>query len=163
LASDPTCPKGGWTLITLKEYFELRFQTIELLRAKEAEALIIQAKEYERRLEALNHEAKRINDAAAASVSREVWETYSRSDAAWKSQSERDRALHLPRAEFEAQHAALRDIIAANANRITVLEASDKGKQGGFSTIGSVVMGGFVAISALTSVIALLVSIFSHR
>ena len=70
-------PCNGWTLATLKEHFEVKFKHLEEMRKSEANALVIQAKEYERRLEALNGEQARIAKSQATYVSREVWEAFS--------------------------------------------------------------------------------------
>ena len=54
-----------WTIATLKEHFEK-------IHEKDEEALKIQAIEYERRLDALNHEHARIAKAQATYVSYSV-------------------------------------------------------------------------------------------
>ena len=54
-----------WTIKTLKEHFEK-------LHEKDKEALRLQAAEYERRLEALNHEHARIAKAQSTYVSYSV-------------------------------------------------------------------------------------------
>ena len=110
--------------VTLKEFFEEKFTALNTLRAQEAETLVIQAKEYERRLDALNHEAQRINTAAATSIPREVFETFLKGDAAWKNQSEKDRSGLMPRLEYEAKHQELSSKIASNSERISILETS---------------------------------------
>lgn len=70
-------PKNGWTIATLKEHFDA-------LRVAEAEALRIQAKEYERRLEALNGEQARLADERASFVNREIWDRIQDEDRRWK-------------------------------------------------------------------------------
>ena len=57
-----------WTIATLKEHFET-------IHEKDQLALKIQASEYERRLEALNHEHARIAKAQATYVSYSVLAT----------------------------------------------------------------------------------------
>lgn len=74
-------PTPNATLETLqvevKEGFRFvhrEFEHWRELREKDDRALSVQAKEYERRLEDLNHEASRILAANAANVSREVFD-----------------------------------------------------------------------------------------
>ncbi len=110
--------------VSLKEYFEEKFASLDRLRKQEAETLKIQATEYERRLHGLNNEAQRINAAAATSIPREVFETFLKGDSAWKSQSEKDRAAHMPRLEYEAKHQELSAKISNNAQHIAILETS---------------------------------------
>lgn len=55
----------GWTVGTLKEHWEK-------VHEQDLDALKLQAHEYERRLNALNHEYKRIADAQATYVSYSV-------------------------------------------------------------------------------------------
>ncbi len=110
--------------VSLKEYIEEKFAALDRLRGQEAETLKIQAAEYERRLDGLNHEAQRINAASAASISREVFETFLKGDASWKSQSEKDRGSHMPRLEYEAKHQELSSKINTNAQHIAILETS---------------------------------------
>jgi len=66
------------SIANLKELLCTKIEALERLteeRFQDAEqALKIQAAEYERRLEALNNEAARINQAAARSVSRELFD-----------------------------------------------------------------------------------------
>lgn len=56
-----------WTLEALKEHFDS-------LRAMDAQALRLQAEEYERRLVNLNHENARIKLAAEKAIERSVYE-----------------------------------------------------------------------------------------
>lgn len=53
--------------ITLREFIELKFDLLDT-------ALKLQAKEYERRLEELNHEAARLKSSQSISVSREFFD-----------------------------------------------------------------------------------------
>jgi biopolymer transport protein ExbB/TolQ len=53
--------------ITLKEYFLLKFGSLD-------KALELQAKEYERRLDNLNHEAQQLKDMQSTYVPREAYE-----------------------------------------------------------------------------------------
>jgi hypothetical protein len=53
----------------LKEVTELKFET-------NAQALKIQAKEYERRLEALNGEAKRLREMQATYIGKEIYDAH---------------------------------------------------------------------------------------
>jgi hypothetical protein len=55
-----------WTIDTFKELMDERQQRNE-------QALKLQASEYERRLEALNHENDRLNKSVAANVSNDTW------------------------------------------------------------------------------------------
>jgi hypothetical protein len=57
-ATSQTCT--GWTILTLKELLEKRFDHLDRLREAEAKSLVLQAAEYERRLDALNGEQDRI-------------------------------------------------------------------------------------------------------
>lgn len=66
----------GWTLLTLKEHFEERFRALNEIRSAEADALVIQAREYERRLESLNGEQGRIAKSQATYISREMYEEF---------------------------------------------------------------------------------------
>lgn len=58
-------PEFEWTLATLKEHWER-------IHEKDMQALELQAKEYERRLDALNHEHARIAAAQSTYVSYSV-------------------------------------------------------------------------------------------
>lgn len=152
--------------VTLKEYFEEKLAALDKLRKQEAETLIIQAKEYERRLEGLNHEAKRIDEAANKSVSREVFDTFLRGDSAWKAQSERDRASHLVRADFESQHSLLKELIAATTVRISVLETAlntaAQTKQRGLSTAGAIMLGVFAGMGAIAGIVTMVINLLRH-
>lgn len=146
--------------VTLKEYFEARLNALDALRLQEANVLKIQALEYERRLENLNHEAKRIDDAAGRSVSRDVFDTFLRADGAWKSQSERDRSGHLPRAEYEVQHKALQAVIQVNSDRLILLETAIAAKKQGLSTAAAIAISVFAAMSAVAAIGTFLVNAF---
>lgn len=153
------CKSTHWTLESLKVYFEDKFVALDKLRKQEANTLAIQAKEYERRLEGLNHEAARINAAAQQSLSRDAWDTFLKGDSAWKSQSERDKSTHLPRAEYDVQNRALSERLSVDTERIVILEAQITSRRAGIGSVGALVLGTFVVISSLASVIALFISL----
>ncbi len=152
--------------VTLKEYFEAKFDALNTLRKQEAETLRLQALEYERRLEGLNHEAKRIDEAAAKSVSRDMFDTFIRSDSAWKAQSERDRSGHLSRTDFDAQHNLLKELIAATAVRISVMETSlntaAQTKQKGLSMAGAITLGAFAGMGAIAGIGTMVINLLRH-
>ena len=76
---------SGWTVDQLREHYnalraaDARFAEERYARQEEARAL--QAVEYERRLQALNHENERIAEILGASVTADKFEDYQKSQA----------------------------------------------------------------------------------
>ena len=97
-----TC--SGWTILTLKELLETRLDHLDKLRETEAQSLVLQAREYERRLDALNGEAERIANIHAQNASRGDLERIERENAELHRKQD---ATMLPRPEYTAQHEAL--------------------------------------------------------
>jgi len=73
-------------------------------------------------------------------------------------------ATFLSRNEFNAQYQSLATQMQATIERLTTLEQREAGKKEGLGAISSAILGVFVAISALTSLVSVFVSIyhFSH-
>jgi hypothetical protein len=97
-----TC--AGWTILTLKELLEKRFDQLDKLREAEAKSLVLQAAEYERRLDALNGEAERIAKIHGQNATRGDLERIERENAELHRKQD---GLLLTRPEYNAQHDAL--------------------------------------------------------
>ena len=76
--------------VSLKEYFEEKFCALD-------RALELQAGEYSRRLEGLNHEARQLKDMQSTYVPRETYDNYV------KTMQETVRNLELSRAELSGK------------------------------------------------------------
>jgi len=98
--------------VTLKEFFEAKLHAIDALREKDikafyeyvktaSEALKLQAREYERRLESLNGEQARIAKTQETYISREIWERFVDEDRQWKSRIEISLTGCMRAAEFQ--------------------------------------------------------------
>lgn len=90
-----------WTIETLKELFEEKFKARDDLHERDAAALELQAKEYERRLHDLNNEAQRLQTAVTQNVSADTWNAFIQTDKAWKENASRVLQDALPRSEFQ--------------------------------------------------------------
>lgn len=77
---------GEWSHVSLREFIEEKIaadrERNNILFTERMRALEIQAREYERRLDALNGEAGRIRDIQATYVPRETYENYVKEQAA---------------------------------------------------------------------------------
>lgn len=82
------CPRG-WTIETLKAYFELKFTGVENMITTRDKALELQAKADEIHFLNLNHEAARILKAQEVSVSRDTWDAFIEGDRKWKADIEK--------------------------------------------------------------------------
>ncbi len=129
--------------ITLREFFEAKLNAIEAMREKDikafydyvkssSEALKLQAREYERRLENLNGEQARIAKTQETYISREIWERFIDEDRQWKSRTELGMVACLQRAEFQ--------IYKETTDKALTLKA---GQSQGFDIVKSV--GTFIA------------------
>jgi hypothetical protein len=143
-----------WTIATLKALFEERLSSLSakhdadfrLLKAdadNRAAALIMQAAEYERRLDALNHEAARINAANAQNVSREVYDADRRGDIDWRRRVEGIATTAVAREEFQTY----KDSTSTTLTR-------QEGKREGTGGIFQMVYMGVIGLAAIVAMIA---------
>ena len=91
-----------WTIATLKERMETRFEHLNELQALRDKALDLQAIENNRRLNELNHEHARVALAQQTYVSKDTWDGYIKSDLMWKGTADRSMQAGVTRAEFQA-------------------------------------------------------------
>lgn len=77
-----------------RQLTEERFAHNKAMRETEAHALVIQAKEIERRLDALNGEQGRIAQSQATYVSRELWDKVQADDKVFRSRVEQFMAVN---------------------------------------------------------------------
>ena len=94
----------GWTIETLKELLEKRFDQLDKLREAEAKSLVLQAKEYERRLNDLNGEAARIAAVHEKNATNDDLDRVERENAELHRKQD---ALLMTRPEHKAQHDSL--------------------------------------------------------
>lgn len=140
-----------WTIETLKEHLELKFKSLEALRAAEARALILQAEEYERRLDALNGEQARIAANQSASVSRELWESTQREDRDWKRRVEGQVADRVSREEFQTYKDA--------TERALTLRA---GQSQGISTFSGIIFQFFASLTGMAAIATVIILFLKH-
>lgn len=140
-----------WTIETLKEHLELKFRSLDALRAAEARALILQAEEYERRLEGLNGEQARIATNQSASVSRELWESTQREDRDWKRRIEGQVADRISREEFQTYKEA--------TERALTLRA---GQSQGISAFGGIIFQLFTSLTGIAAIVTVLILFLKH-
>jgi len=95
---------AGWTILTLKELLEKRFDHLDKLREAEAKSLVLQAAEYERRLNDLNGEQERITKIREEQCTRGELDRVERENAELHRKQD---GLMLTRPEYNAQHDAL--------------------------------------------------------
>jgi DNA anti-recombination protein RmuC len=65
----------------------------------------------------------------------------------------------LPRQEYDVRHQALLERTETNAARLTKLEASLLGKSQGVGSVGTVVLGSFVALNSVCALAAILITL----
>lgn len=106
-----------WTIDTLKEHFEKQFAALHEREKLRAEALTLQAAEYERRLESLNGEQARIAANQSSSVSRELWDSTEREDREWKRRADAAIADRVSRAEFQTYKEATEKALTLKAGQ----------------------------------------------
>lgn len=100
--AEPGRSSQGWTIETLKEFFESRLAAIEDKIKERDKALELQAAENKRRLAELNHEHARVAKAQETYVSKDTWDGYVAARQAWTTAADRTMQLALPRPEFQA-------------------------------------------------------------
>lgn len=144
-------PINGWTIPTLKEHFETRFEQLDKLRKAEADTLKLQAAEYERRLTALNGEAQRIAKVHELNVTRDDLDRVERENTEWHRKQDLSLAQALPRPEFQAYKEA--------TDRALQLKA---GQSAGIGLTASTMVTGvallFGLIGAVSAIVAMVLN-----
>jgi hypothetical protein len=162
---DPACDRPsphGWTLDTLEEFLTSKitalasYTTAESRASKEAVSAALAAVK-EQSQAAMTAAEKAINKAENATEKRfdsvnEFRQTLS------------DQATNfLGRNEYAANHKSLEEKIAAIDKRITSDEASLKGRTAGVGSVGVIVLGAFVILSAFGSIASAIFAFMSKH
>ena len=127
-----------WTLSTFIAH-------TKALRESDREALKLQAAEYERRLDNLNHEHARIAATQITYVSREIWDRAEKEDRDWKNKMDVYAGTLLSRSEFDAYRQA--------TDRALRLK---EGESHGIGLSALAVFNTVMAIAALAGVVIML-------
>ena len=144
---------NGWTLDTLEKYL-----------TEKVSALVSLSDERENRNTDKFNASKEAVSFALAAAEKAVIKAETAAEKRFESVNEfreqlkDQQATLLPRAEFQVQHDAVGD-------RIGVLErdaVAARGKSTGISSIGAVIIGAFIGLSALSSLAVVIIMLLRH-
>lgn len=115
--TDPIHSASGWTIDTLKEFFEGKLAAIQDQIKSRDTALELQATENKRRLSELNHEHARVAAAQETYVSKDTWDGYVNARQAWTAGADRVMQSSLPRSEFQTYKDSTEKALALKAGQ----------------------------------------------
>jgi len=145
---------SNWTLDTLEKYFSERIDALKDFAIEREE----------RSKERLNALKDAISQALASSE-KAIAKAEEGAERKYESLNElRDMAQDqagrfLTTAAYTPQHQALSEKIEALTTRIAAIESVDKGKSAGIGSVGTIVLGALLALSAVGSLVSVIFEI----